>query len=181
MSNRTRVNTLTSAGAVTLNVIDCANCGVIFAITDDYSNRRRSDGAGFRCPNGHTLSYGKDDTERLKESTARETHLKDQLQSAIRDAEASRVAHLRDRSRIANGVCPCCNRHFANLHGHMTTQHPDYAAPPTKGTLRFECSCGSRFTTFRGLRTHQGHVRPDDWAKPGKDKWSAHLTEGVKA
>lgn len=30
------------------------------------------------------------------------------------------------KNRVANGVCPCCNRHFENLERHMKGQHPDF-------------------------------------------------------
>lgn len=30
------------------------------------------------------------------------------------------------KRRVSNGVCPCCNRSFADLHRHMTEKHPDY-------------------------------------------------------
>jgi hypothetical protein len=64
----------------------------------------------------------------------------------------------------------------------MTTQHPDYDI--TKVQLdkprSFKCSCGDSFTTLRGLRTHQGWRRKDDWYAPGKSKTAyyggAHLT-----
>ena len=32
----------------------------------------------------------------------------------------------RIKKRVANGVCPCCNRTFKDLAAHMSTQHPDY-------------------------------------------------------
>ena len=31
------------------------------------------------------------------------------------------------RRRVANGVCPCCKRHFVNLKRHMSGQHPEFA------------------------------------------------------
>lgn len=32
----------------------------------------------------------------------------------------------RMKNRVGNGVCPCCNRHFKNLQGHMKTKHPEF-------------------------------------------------------
>jgi hypothetical protein len=32
------------------------------------------------------------------------------------------------RRKVANGSCPCCNRHFENLQRHMQTKHPEYVA-----------------------------------------------------
>lgn len=28
--------------------------------------------------------------------------------------------------RIRNGVCPCCNRSFKDVHRHMKSQHPEF-------------------------------------------------------
>lgn len=30
------------------------------------------------------------------------------------------------KKRVANGACPCCNRHFSDLYRHIQSQHPDY-------------------------------------------------------
>lgn len=38
----------------------------------------------------------------------------------------------RTRNRIANGVCPCCDRSFTNLQRHMASKHPDYAHAPAE-------------------------------------------------
>ena len=107
---------------------------------------------------------------------ARATALQDQLEAAIRDAEAQRVALARIRQRIANGVCPCCQRSFGNVRAHMETQHPDYTAPILEA---FKCGCGRAFDTYRGLRVHQGLMRPDDWARPGQSRRASHLTVGT--
>jgi uncharacterized protein (UPF0212 family) len=29
--------------------------------------------------------------------------------------------------RVGHGVCPCCNRSFAQLRRHMAAKHPEYA------------------------------------------------------
>ncbi len=179
----TRVNTLLhNVGTVNLFITDCGNCGVIFAMTNDYDDRRRSDGKTFYCPNGHPRVYRENDTTRLAKATARETHLKDQLSAATRNEEAARSELLRIRSRIAAGICPCCRRTFQNVARHIETQHPDFTTPTeAHGPTSYRCTCGKKFGTFRGLRTHQGHMRPDDWDAPGKSRTStwdgAHLTE----
>lgn len=159
-------------------------CDVSWGMTDAHNSQLRQSHAWFYCPNGHRQHYtGKSDEQKLRDAEARETHLKDQLEAAGREAEAARVALLRDRQRFARGVCPCCNRYFPQVHRHMTTQHPGYDLAKVEQAARatkFVCSCGSRFETFRGLRTHQGHMRGNDWAKPETPKthtWGgAHLT-----
>lgn len=39
---------------------------------------------------------------------------------------AQKGQNTRLKKRIAAGVCPCCNRSFANLREHMAGQHPDF-------------------------------------------------------
>jgi len=165
-------------------VEDCFKCGVLFAMTEDLWDRcQRDHSKSFYCPNGHGMVFtGKTDRQKLKEAEAREVALKDQLGAAVREAEQMRQALLRDRQRFANGVCPCCNRTFSNVRRHMATQHPDYDVTKVQQqVVRFGCSCGKAFDSLRGLRIHQGRVRPDDWTARARksDSWSkrsAHTT-----
>lgn len=178
MASRVNVR-VRSNEVVTLYVLDCPSCGVVFGITDEYDDRRRSDGRTFYCPNQHTMSYHETDAMRLRKVEAREIALRDQLDASIRDAEEARSLHQRDRQRIANGVCPCCNRSFENVRRHMSSKHPDYAMPKSERRLRFGCGCGRQFDTYHGLKIHQGRARSKDWSKPGIPVWKSHLTEGV--
>lgn len=169
------------AGRLELWVSDCFTCGVIFAMTSEHEERLRESHATFYCPNGHTMWFkpGKSDEQKLKEAKVRETALQDQLTSAIHDAEATRVALLRDRERFANGVCPCCNRTFQNVLRHMKGEHPDYDITKVKqpSLTRFPCTCGRAFETLRGLRIHQGLARTEGWDAPDAGAWRAHLTK----
>lgn len=162
----TRITTFRVEGPkLELFISDCT-CGVIFGIPRDLERRRRQDGKGFYCPNGHSLVFSdKEDTEeKLRRAEASLRAKDDQLRAAIREGDAARQETLRIRQRIANGVCPCCTRSFADVRRHMATQHPEYAV---EGDWKheagpFRCSCGSKFETFKGLRTHQGHQRDED-------------------
>lgn len=115
----------------TLTLIHCAACGVPFGITGDFEQRRRADHKKFYCPTGHSNVFnGKTDTEKQRERAER---LERQLANRDEDLRAAKVAHAvtkgkltKTRNRIARGVCPCCNRSFANLARHMAGQHPDY-------------------------------------------------------
>lgn len=164
----------------TIHIIECAACSVDFGIGADYMAKRRKDSGTFYCPSGHSNFYkaGKSDEQKLREATARETALKDQLSAAIRDAETTRVTLLRDRQRFANGVCPCCNRTFQNVLNHMKGEHPDYDVSKVKQprVTRFPCSCGRSFGSLAGLRRHQTWQRYDGWDEPAAGSWSAHLT-----
>lgn len=163
-----------------LDVEDCCNCGIRFAMPADLNRRLRDNpGTTFYCPKGHAQHYtGKSARQKLKDAEAREVALRDQLRAAEADAEATRVRLLRDRRRFANGVCPCCNRSFDNVRRHMESKHPDYDASEVNlpASLRCKCSCGRSFETPRGLAIHQGRQRSSDWTDPNQGNYRRHLT-----
>lgn len=126
----------------TLNATDCAECGITFGIPVDFERVRRQDGRTFWCPNGHSLSYGKSESDRLREQLKRtERHLantqvardaaQDQAKAAEYRRRAAVGANTKLRKRIAAGVCPCCQRSFGNLAAHMTDKHPGYSSEVT--------------------------------------------------
>jgi Zn ribbon nucleic-acid-binding protein len=122
----------------TLELITCVRCGVAFAAPSDMLDRRRQDHESFYCPNGHNLSFPQQsDAEKAQAEAEKYKKLYQQEQrysadaisernAAQRSLKATKAAHTRTKNRIANGVCPCCNRTFANLSEHMHMQHPDY-------------------------------------------------------
>ena len=124
-------------------VADCASCGVVFAVTDAFDERRRSDGQTFYCPNGHNLHYGKSDADRERErAEAAERELafaRRQRDSARADrdherrrAAAARGQVTRIRNRIKAGICPVqsCRANLGDrVRDHLRTEHPDFAAP----------------------------------------------------
>lgn len=117
--------------SVNLNVIECSNCGMPFGITQDFEQRRRDDHRVFYCPTGHHNVYDHEsEAEKLRRQLkATQSHMAaqqarhDQVKAELEDTKAQ---FERAKSRISKGVCPCCNRQFANLHRHMTTKHPSY-------------------------------------------------------
>jgi hypothetical protein len=176
--------TLTLSASVTLETETCCSCGVLFAMGSDLHCQRRRDGKLFYCPNGHEQHYTaeKNAQEKLAAAEAAATAARDQLGAAVREAEKVRVNLLRDRHRVANGVCPCCNRYFPQVHQHMRTQHPEFDVSKVSHEPAYGCSCGRTFDTLRGLRTHQGHVRPADWEQRSRSdsQWrreTAHTTK----
>ena len=119
-------------------------CGVAIAIPrslyDEYirANGVQSGSFALRCPLGHTfVPAGRSEADKLRDQLAREQHRREQAEAdaqherrrvALRDRQiAARKGQVtRLRKRIENGVCPCCNRHFGDLHAHMRTQHPGW-------------------------------------------------------
>ena len=132
-----------------LVVQDCCACGLTFGVPASYDRDRRGDQKSFSCPAGHWQSYtGKTDAQKAAEATAlakqereRAERLERQLANRDEDLRVERAAHkqtegrrraakgqlTKTRNRVAKGVCPCCNRHFADVQRHMENQHPDYA------------------------------------------------------
>lgn len=122
---------------------ECNTCGVQFAITEEYQKKRlevRGPNNPFYCPNGHKIWYiGKSDADVQREraerlaselaaTQARVDSQRNARERAERQAAAARGQVTKIKNRVSKGVCPCCNRQFANLHRHMTTEHPTFTA-----------------------------------------------------
>jgi hypothetical protein len=162
-------------------IVNCGrdDCHQTFAMTAEFYNKTKATGQTWYCPSGHARVWGGPSTKaQLTEAKTRETHLRDQLAAAVRDAETARSLLVRDRERFAAGICPCCRRTFDNVRRHMSTQHPDYAVDQVARTVKLQCTCGARFETYRGLRIHQGKQRTPDWDTAGSRQWHrGHLTK----
>lgn len=129
---------------VNLAIETCYRCGLVFGLPDYMQARCRRDGATFYCPNGHGQVYAEPEVDRLKQEikkakqeAARLRGYLDQTEAQLADEQGSRrLAERRAaaargqvtkiKKRVANGVCPCCQRTFADLARHMKGQHPDW-------------------------------------------------------
>jgi hypothetical protein len=121
-----------------IHIIECATCNIDFGIGDDFMRRRREDHGTFYCPNGHQNIYnGDNEAERLRKEVERhKTREQEAFDYATRERQRRLVVERQKaaakgqltklKKRVAAGVCPCCNRTFANLGRHMTGQHPEY-------------------------------------------------------
>lgn len=119
-------------------VIDCCRCGCLFAVPSSVHRRWRKDSRQFfYCPNGHQQHYTEGEIQRLeklRQNAEHRTRMAEKREQWAREdarrAEYQRRAvkgHLtRIRRRIAHGVCPCCQRSFANVQRHMASQHPEF-------------------------------------------------------
>lgn len=106
----------------------CCSCGILFAVTKEYQDRRRQDHNWFYCPNGHQQHYSQKSDKEIAEENARQAQAKANeanhaLLVAQRERDAAIAAKKLLESRIHSGVCPCCNRTFANLAAHIKTKH----------------------------------------------------------
>ncbi len=113
--------------STTLAVQTCCNCGMLFGVQADWDAAREQDHKNFHCPAGHPQHYtgesNKDKAERLQKRFEEERSLR---WAAEHKEELAKKRLKRVKERVANGVCPCCNRTFGNLHRHMKARHPEF-------------------------------------------------------
>lgn len=114
-------------------VTQCGSCGVWFTVPEIVYDSHRSEGGFHSCPNGHSRGWNKGtdaierenirrERDQLKQDTAR---LADEIAAQKARADAAERRIIQVRRRHAAGVCPCCNRTFANMQRHMKSKHPN--------------------------------------------------------
>lgn len=142
MSTTTIIATLVSES--------CYKCGVVFGLESRHRDQLLKSHEDFYCPNGHSQHYiSETEAERrarLAEERAKSAENTAQFyreRAASNAREANIQTHraralkghvTRIKRRVANGVCPCCQRTFSNLAAHMETKHPKYGATPEAGS-----------------------------------------------
>ena len=121
------------------HVVNCGECGGVYAMNQRYVKQKSDKGGYWTCPYCKcSWGYGESEIQRLDKQLKQAQKQKEWAEQSIKiERELRHKAELRERgqkaaktrikNRIANGVCPCCNRSFQNLHQHMKKQHPDYA------------------------------------------------------
>lgn len=118
---------------IELEVEDCRVCGVPHAIPKAMRTEKYNNGGAWYCPNGHHIGWTagncKTGLQKLREENARlssKVHYQSEQLGAERKRTAAAKAEAeKERKRIANGVCRCCNRSFQNLRRHIATKHPE--------------------------------------------------------
>ncbi|MCC7158854.1 MAG: hypothetical protein IT281_04890 [Ignavibacteria bacterium] len=129
-------------GQITLHgefeVINCGGCGVTFALTSSFVEKRRNDHKGFYCPNGCNRYYpGKSDEEILKEKLAaaqsnveywsrRSTANYEKYEAEKRSKAAHKAHYTMLKRKVKKGQCPCCEKTFPDVAEHIKNTHPDY-------------------------------------------------------
>lgn len=122
---------------VTLTDTSCCMCGVVFAVPAYFLDKRREDGTGFYCPNGHSLKYTVTETQKLRDELAATKARLDQRDARIVELRACterqerringyKGVTTRLKRRIQAGRCPCCSHEFKDLGRHMKNQHPEW-------------------------------------------------------
>ena len=105
---------------------------VLFGMPEWLEHARQVDHQTFYCPLGHPNHYpaGKTESERLRDQLNAEIAYSKRKSEALEREKrlhaATKGELTKTKNRIANGVCPCCNRSFAQLTRHMKSQHPEY-------------------------------------------------------
>lgn len=121
-----------------IGVGQCCICGVPMVLTKDTYERAREDSKQvFYCERGHQQFFRDGEVQRLQKELERKTKELEwsaqsvknawrQVDDEKRKAAAARGVATRIKNRVGNGVCPCCNRSFANLKRHMESKHSDF-------------------------------------------------------
>jgi hypothetical protein len=124
---------------VTLETVICCECACPFAIPQQLKQGLKDSGNLFYCPNGHSQHYSLSTVQRLKDELAekeryakyREETLKDlrerneHLSNVVRVTKGHVTRQKNKLKRVAAGVCPCCDKTFADLAEHIKTVHPE--------------------------------------------------------
>jgi hypothetical protein len=119
---------------IELEVDSCCVCGVIHAIPKQMRDHYYNFGGRWYCPNGHHIGWNAKDSksraDKLESEIARLNsslvYKNELLEIERRRTAAAKGETTKLKNRIANGVCPCCRRSFANLHRHINKQHPNF-------------------------------------------------------
>lgn len=118
-------------------LIECANCNMVFAVTAEYRLSLKRTYESFYCPKGHSQHYpglsdlekercaAKEAKERENRAWAKVNEVRHELEVTKRQVAVQKGQRTRLLKRVTAGLCPCCNRTFSNLASHMKGQHPE--------------------------------------------------------
>ncbi len=112
--------------------VDTCSCGGVYALPSNFIRQRRESHEAWNCPycdrqrsfeNSHENEILRNKVARLERSVERKQNSLDYANNRVRSLKG---VITRTKKRIGKGVCPCCNRHFADVERHMQNKHPDY-------------------------------------------------------
>lgn len=123
----------------TVIATDCCECGFTIWMPVGFMRQRKRDHRLFHCTSCGQDQYWAQESDIERERRLRSAAV-DQLNTVRQQRDhierrrrGEKAAKTRIKNRIARGVCPCCNRTFANLAKHMAGQHPDYLQQESEG------------------------------------------------
>jgi hypothetical protein len=104
---------------------NCSNCGILFAMPQDYIEEMRRTEKTFCCPNGHKLHYSESEATKLKKQLQqKENELSNKvIQNIQLENQLNNVN--KKLKKVAAGQCPCCGITFKHLAKHMANKHPN--------------------------------------------------------
>jgi hypothetical protein len=112
---------------IMLSTVNCCSCGIVFAMPDSLMRKLKENGDWLFCPNGHRQHFCETEADRLRkmleQANRSKTTLTDDYAKLVKRTNGLEREKKRLMSRVSAGVCPCCNRTFANLARHMASQH----------------------------------------------------------
>ena len=114
-------------------VTQCGTCAVWHTIPEVIHSCYKREGGFWHCPNCHQRGWDKGTDAIERENTRRErdrlkqeaARLAEEIAAEKARADVAEKKYLQARRRSAAGVCPCCNRTFANMQRHMKAKHPN--------------------------------------------------------
>jgi hypothetical protein len=138
----------TKGGRMMLSMLylECWSCGIPFGISSGFKEAATVNHMTFFCPRGCRLAFGESQLDVLRKEKEKSALV---FQAQINEANHARlVAEKKAKKavadkrklerRIAHGVCPCCNKTFADIANHMITEHKDYRLPAGKPTKQIK-------------------------------------------
>lgn len=122
-------------GSILIEAVDftqheCGSCGIPFFVPTKWLKNKINNKGDYTCPNGCMRTFiGKSEAEKVKEQLEKYKQEvqgeKEALTNRLLDVINEKSQLEKKLNRVHNGVCPCCNRAFKDLHRHMKTKHPE--------------------------------------------------------
>lgn len=122
---------------VNMQEVVCCSCNGLFAMTAASFDRYKENHQWWNCPYCDRAQHWSGETRvnKLEKQLQRERAAHDQTRADRNSIKRSRTAvkgeltkEKKKTARTMKGVCPCCNRHFANVARHMKSKHPEEVA-----------------------------------------------------
>jgi len=131
------MTTFTRSVNETFHVVSCYTCGVNFGINGEVYTRAVENKEGsVYCPVCSKGMHwtGKTEVENVRERMQRKIdttkrhnrYLEEKVDRTEKSLRATKGVVTKIKKRVGNGICPCCNRSFKNLHRHMESKHPGF-------------------------------------------------------